>query len=276
MVALLRRANFSGVTHDTCALHQGSAPLLISFPHVGTLIPDDQRDRYTPRALESEDTDWFLDRLYAFARPLGASLLVPRYSRYLIDLNRSSDNAPMYPGQNNTELVPTRHFSGDAIYRLGREPDATEIDRRITHYWQPYHDTLAAELTRITVVHGHVVLFDAHSICSELPWLFEGRLPNMSVGTAGGASCAPTLSDAVMRVFAAQDTITHVLNGRFKGGHITRHYGSPATGVHAVQLEMAWRSYMDEQPPYRWDDTRSARVTPLLRQVIETLIGWTP
>jgi N-formylglutamate deformylase len=276
MVALLHGDNFSGVIHDTFAVHQGSVPLLISFPHIGRLIPDDQRHRYTPRALDSEDTDWFLDRLYSFARPLGASLIAPWYSRYLIDLNRSSDNAPMYPGQNNTELVPTRHFSGDAIYRPGHEPDAAEIARRITHYWQPYHDALAAELARIRATHGQAVLFDAHSICSELPWLFEGRLPNMSVGTASGASCAPALCDAVMHVFEEQETYTHVLNGRFKGGYITRHYGDPANGVHAVQLEMAWRSYMDEQPPFRWDDTRAAQVTPLLWRVIETLVGWRP
>jgi N-formylglutamate deformylase len=261
---------------DTFTLRRGHAPLLISVPHVGTVIPDDQQPRYTHRALQVEDTDWFLDRLYAFAGELGATMIIPRYSRYLIDLNRSSDNAPMYPGQNNTELCPTRHFSGDAIYHEGAAPDAAEIDRRIAGYWQPYHDALHSELARIRVIHGHAVLFDAHSIKSELPWLFDGQLPHMSIGTANGASCSQSLSDAVMHAFAAQTDFTHVRNGRFKGGHITRHYGNPDAGIHAIQLEMCLRCYMLETPPFRWHDARAAAVTPLLRACVDTLVRWTP
>jgi N-formylglutamate deformylase len=264
------------VSSETYTLHRGESALLISFPHVGTIIPTDQQHRYTPRALEAEDTDWFLDRLYAFAAGLGATLIVPRLSRYLIDLNRSSDNAPMYPGQNNTELCPTRHFSGDVLYRENLVPDATEVARRVRHYWQPYHDALRDELALLRSRHGHAVLFDAHSIKSELPWLFDGQLPHMSIGTANGASCAVTLSDDVMRALASQSEFSHVLNGRFKGGHITRHFGKPAEGIHAVQLEMCWRAYMHESSPFSWDDTRAAGVTPLLRTFVETLIAWKP
>jgi N-formylglutamate deformylase len=264
------------VSAESYALCRGSSPLLISFPHVGTAIPSDQQHRYTPRALESEDTDWFLDWLYRFGGECGATLIVPHFSRYLIDLNRSSDNAPMYPGQNNTELCPTRHFSGDALYRDACEPESAEIQRRVTQYWQPYHDTLRDELARIKAAHGHAVLFDAHSIKSELPWLFDGLLPHMSIGTVNGASCAPTLSDAVMRVFAAQSQYSHVLNGRFKGGHITRHFGRPDQGIHAIQLEMCWRSYMHETSPYQWDESLAAGVTPLLRGFVDTLIHWSP
>ncbi len=261
---------------EVFATQIGPSPLLISFPHVGTVIPVDQRSRYTERALAAEDTDWFLDRLYAFAADLGATLLVPRYSRYLIDLNRSSDNAPMYPGQNNTELCPTRHFSGDALYRDGSVPDDAEIARRISTYWAPYHDALCDELARIRTTHGHAVLLDAHSIRSDLPWLFDGQLPHMSIGTASGASCSPTLARSVMQVFESQSTYTHVLNGRFKGGHITRHYGAPDSGIHAVQLEMAWRSYMDETSPYGWNAERADSVEPLLRAFVDALLRWTP
>ena len=257
-------------------MQRGHSPLLISFPHVGTLIPVDQQYRYTARALDVEDTDWFLDRLYAFAAERGATLIVPTFSRYLVDLNRSSDNAPMYPGRNNTELCPTRHFSGEVLYGESLAPDGSEIARRVSHYWQPYHDALRDELARIREAHGHAVLFDAHSIKSELPWLFDGVLPHMSVGTANGDSCALALSDEVMRVFTSQTEFSHVLNGRFKGGHITRHFGKPGDGIHAIQLEMCWRAYMAETPPYRWDDTRAAQVTPLLRAFVETLLTWTP
>ena len=240
------------------------------------MIPADQQHRYTDRALDVEDTDWFLDRLYGFAAERGATLIVPRFSRYLIDLNRSSDNAPMYPGQNNTELCPTRHFSGDVLYRDGCAPDDAEIARRIDVYWRPYHDTVRDELAQIRQAHGHAVLFDAHSIKSELPWLFDGQLPDMSIGTVNGASCAPSLRAAVMSVFASQSDFTHVLDARFKGGHITRHFGTPRARVHAIQLEMCWRAYMSEAPPYRWDDARAARVTPVLERFVDTLLRWTP
>lgn len=259
----------------TFSLNRGRTPLLISFPHVGTQIPADQHARYTARALQVEDTDWFLDRLYAFAADLGAGLLVPTQSRYLIDLNRPSENAPMYPGVNNTELCPTRHFTGEPLYREGQVPDEAEVQRRVAVYWQPYHDALRDELARLKAQHGHAVLFDAHSIKSELPWLFEGTLPHMNLGTANGAACAASLCDRLSAVFAAQDRYSHVVNGRFKGGHITRHFGRPQDGIHAVQLEMCWRAYMDESPA-RWNDERAAEVTPLLTQLVTTMRDWRP
>jgi N-formylglutamate deformylase len=262
--------------NDVYTLHRGSTALLISFPHVGTAIPPDQQHRYTPRALQVEDTDWFLDRLYGFAAELGATLVVPRHSRYLIDLNRSSDNRPMYPGQNNTELCPTRHFTGEPLYREGQAPDEGEVQRRVQRYWQPYHDALRDELAELKAAHGHAVLFDAHSIKSELPWLFEGTLPHLNVGTVQGRSCAATLRAAVAAVFESQTGFSHVVDGRFKGGHITRHFGQPAQGVHTVQLEMCWRAYMDETPPYRWHEARAAQVTPLLRQLVQALLAWRP
>ena len=255
-------------------LHEGHTPLLISFPHVGTQIPADQQARYTARALEVEDTDWFLDRLYAFAGELGATLVVPTHSRYFIDLNRPSENTPMYAGQNNTELCPTRHFTGEAIYRDGQAPDAAEIQRRVATHWQPYHDALQAQLLRLRSAHGHAVLFDAHSIKSELPWLFDGTLPHMNLGTVGGGSCATTLRDVLAAVLAAQVDFSHVIDGRFKGGHITRHFGRPQDGIHAVQLEMCWRAYMDESRPCRWHTESAARVTPLLRALVQEMVNW--
>jgi N-formylglutamate deformylase len=257
-------------------LRQGSTPLLISMPHVGTVIPDDQRERYQPRALQVEDTDWFLDRLYAFAADLGASLLVPHESRYLIDLNRPSDNAPMYAGANNTELCPTRHFTGEPLYREGRAPDALEVQRRTEAYWQPYHDALTGELARLKAARGHAVLFDAHSIKSELPWLFEGTLPHLNLGTVDGRSCAAALRQALIGVLAREERFTHVVDGRFKGGHITRCYGDPGRGVHAVQLEMCWRAYMRETPAAAWDDARAAEIRPVLARLVQTLIDWRP
>jgi N-formylglutamate deformylase len=253
----------------------GRTPLLISLPHVGTEIPADQHPRYTDRALCVEDTDWFLDRLYAFAADLGAGLLVSRYSRYLIDLNRPSENTPMYAGQNNTELCPTRHFTGEPLYRPGQEPDAAEVSRRVAVFWQPYRSAIEAELTRLRAEHGHALLFEGHSICSELPWLFEGRLPELNLGTVQGQSCAPSLRNGLAAVLATEPGRSHVVDGRFKGGHITRSFGRPAQCWHAVQLEMCWRSYMDETPP-RWNPARAAAITPLLRRLLQAMIAWRP
>jgi N-formylglutamate deformylase len=263
--------------NPVCTLHHGSTPLVISIPHCGTAFPPEVAACMSERALEAEDTDWHLDRLYAFAASMGASLLVPRYSRYVIDLNRPPTDTPMYAGQNNTELCPTRHFTGEPIHREGGAPDAAEVQRRIAAYWRPYHDALRAELDRVKALHGHAVLFDAHSIKSELPWLFEGTLPHLNVGTVGGSSCDTSLRDAVAALLAAQHHFSFVIDGRFKGGHITRHYGDPAGGVHAVQLEMCWRAYMaDEAEPRRWDPSQASAITPLLRALLETLRDWRP
>jgi N-formylglutamate deformylase len=260
-----------------CRLTQGNTPLLISMPHTGTDIPPDQQARYQPRALQSEDTDWHLQRMYRpLAEAIGASLLVPHFSRYVIDLNRPPDDTPMYPGAANTELCPTHFFSGEALYLPGQEPDAREKLRRRTLYWQPYHDTLAAELQRLKSVHGHVVLFDAHSIRSELPWLFQGRLPDLNLGTADEHSCDPRITTALTKLMAAQDVYSHVVNGRFKGGYITRHYGRPETQCHAVQLEMCQCNYMNEQAPFEYDEVKARSLQPLLRAMLETLVNWTP
>jgi N-formylglutamate deformylase len=258
------------------ALHRGNSPLFVSLPHVGTELPDDQRWRYVERAFGVEDTDWHLDRLYDFVRELGASLIVPRYNRYLIDLNRPSENTPMYPGLNNTELCPTRFFTGDPLYRDDSAPDATEIARRVERYWRPYHDALRTELDRLRERHGHVILFDGHSIKSELPWLFDGRLPDLNLGTVNGASCASSLRSTLAAVLAGQNRFTQVVDGRFKGGHTTRHYGDPDRAVHAIQLEMCWRCYLQESAPEIWEPERAEAVRPVLRELIETMLAWRP
>jgi len=182
----------------------------------------------------------------------------------------------MYPGVNNTGLVPMRFFSGDPLYREGQAPDAAETAARVEAYWRPYHGAVAAELGRLRALHGHAVLFDAHSIKSELPWLFEGSLPHLNLGTASGSSCAASLAAALRRVLDGQTRYTHVVDGRFKGGHITRRYGQPAEGVHALQLEMCWRCYIDEASPQTWDAARVAEVTPVLRELVRTMIDWRP
>lgn len=255
----------------TFDLRRGQAPLLVSIPHMGTEIPADLRGGYVERALAVEDTDWHLATLYAFAAELGASVLQPRYSRYVIDLNRPPDDTPMYPGASNTELCPTRFFSGDALH-AGNGPDRQEQERRRATYWQPYHDALAGELERLRAEHGFVLLWDAHSIRSEIPWLFEGVLPDLNIGTAGGTSADAAIAEAVVGAAGRHPRYSHVLNGRFKGGYITRRYGAPARGVHAVQLEMVQKVYMREEPPFDYQPALASTVQPVLRDMVQSAL----
>ena len=253
---------------DTFTLHRGTAPLLVSLPHDGSAIPDALKARMTPTARTAPDTDWHVSRLYDFARELGASILVPAYSRYVIDLNRGEDDTSLYPGQNTTGLVPLVRFTGEPIYLAGAEPDSAEVASRVECYWRPYHRALRGELDRLRAAHGRVVLWEGHSIRgSDLPFLFEGRLPDLNLGTATGASCSPALQARLEAELAGQTAYDWVANGRFKGGHITRHYGAPGEGIDAVQLETSQRTYMDEDS-FAYDESRASRLQPLLHRLL--------
>jgi len=256
---------------ETFTLHRGSAPLLVSLPHDGTRVPDDIAPRLTASAQGVPDTDWHVSRLYDFARGLGASILVPVHSRYVVDLNRGEDDTSLYPGQNTTGLCPVRQFDGSPVYLEGAEPTPGEIRDRIERYWRPYHQALREELDRLRALHGRVVLWEGHSIRGELPWLFPGRLPDLNLGTAGGSSCSPELARRLGRVLAGQGDYDWVANGRFKGGHITRHYGRPEQGVEAVQLEIAQRCYMDEATS-GWDAGKAAALQPVLQALLEATL----
>ena len=256
---------------DVFTLHRGNAPLLLSLPHDGSLIPPALAQRMVPAARRAPDTDWHVSRLYAFARELGASILVPRHSRYVVDLNRPEDDVSLYPGQNTTGLCPIVQFSGEPVYLEGQGPDAAEVAARVDTYWRPYHQSLQSELARIRAQHGRAVLWEGHSIRGEVPFLFEGRLPDLNLGTAAGASCSPVLQSRLEAVLAAQDEYDWVANGRFKGGHITRHYGDPGNGIDAVQLEISQRNYMDETS-FDWDEGKAARLQRVLRALLEAAL----
>jgi N-formylglutamate deformylase len=257
-------------------LHRGDSPLVIDMPHSGIHVPDALRSRLTAIAQTVPDTDWHVDRLYAFAKAEGATLLCATHSRYVIDLNRDPSGAALYAGADNTELCPTRTFADEPIYLDGDAPDAAEIEDRRGKYFAPYHAALAAELERVRVRHSFAVLLDGHSIRSEVPRFFSGRLPDLNLGTANGASCLPALQAMVERLLGYAEAFTHVVNGRFKGGWITRHYGQPQRDVYALQLEMAQICYMDEASPYAWDPVRAIRLSGVLQQLVRALNAFRP
>ena len=257
---------------DTYELHRGTAPLLISVPHDGTRVPDDIAARLTEPARRVPDTDWHVARLYAFAREMGASMIVPKYSRYVVDLNRSEDDVSLYPGQNTTGLCPIVQFTGAPVYLEGQEPTPDDIASRVETYWRPYHRALREELDRMKAVHGRLVLWEGHSIKGEVPFLFEGRLPDLNLGTANGTSCSPALQSSLETLLAEQGDYGFVVNGRFRGGYITRSYGDPANGVEAVQLEISQRIYMDEDS-FAYDEAKAAGAQAMIRNLLEACLA---
>lgn len=258
------------IDHPVYQLRRGTAPLLVSMPHLGTVLPEALRAGYSAEAQILADTDWHMDRLYDFAADLGATVLGARVSRYVIDLNRPPGGESLYPGQTTTGLFPGETFRGVALYRPGAEPDEAQRRDRIATYWQPYHQVLQAELDRLRALHGQVLLWEAHSIASVLPRLFEGKLADLNFGTNDGLACAPALLEAALAPLSrlAPADMTHVINGRFKGGYITRRYGQPDSGVHAIQLEMCQSVYMNETAPFAYRPDLAQRVQPLLRAML--------
>lgn len=252
----------------------GTAPVLVSMPHDGTAVPAEIAARFTAAALPLPDTDWHVERLYDFLGELGISIIVATQSRYVVDLNRPPDDKPLYPGASNTGLCPTSTFDDAPIYQDGAAPDAAEVAARREAYWRPYHERLRTEVAALKARHGRAVLWDAHSIRSRVPRFFDGRLPDLNFGTGGGASAAPALLGALEAVAGQARAYTWISNGRFKGGYITRAYGAPADGVHAVQLELSQITYMDEDPPYGFRDDRAAGVRPVLRRLLEAALDW--
>ncbi|HET7063148.1 MAG TPA: N-formylglutamate deformylase [Rudaea sp.] len=256
---------------ETYTLHAGTAPLFVSLPHDGISLPDDIAGRMTAEARRVPDTDWHVARLYAFARELGASIIVPKYSRYIVDLNRPPDDSSLYPGQNTTGLCPHVQFSGAPVYLPGQEPSQDEIGARVDRYWRPYHEALRAETARIKAQYDRVVLWEGHSIRSVVPFLFDGRLPDINLGTSSGASCSPELQQRLTSVLDNQSDYSFIVNGRFKGGYITRHYGRPSEGVEAVQLELAQCNYMDEDS-FTYIEARAENLQRVIRGLLDACL----
>ncbi|HEY3300627.1 MAG TPA: N-formylglutamate deformylase [Methylophilaceae bacterium] len=256
---------------------EGNSPLLISIPHVGTALPKEIACRLTTEAQRLPDVDWHLDLLYDMAQDYNISILEAEYARYVIDLNRSPENTSLYPGQDVTGLCPIDTFAKEAIYLDGAQPDEREIQQRIDQYWRPYHQKLTTELERIHAIHGIAVLWDAHSIASQVPRFFTGQLPDLNFGTADTTSCDASLQQALaltMQESSYAKNYSYVFNGRFKGGYITRHYGMPSKNIHAVQLEMSQHIYMEESAPYKYDSELANNVKPLLSALLQTCLDW--
>lgn len=256
---------------------RGDAPVVVGLPHTGTDLPPELQDRFASPWLARKDADWWIDRLYGFVRDLGVTTVRTRLSRSVIDCNRDPSGRSLYPGQTTTGLCPTETFDGEPLYS-GGGPDDAEIARRRVACFDPYHAALAGEIDRLRARHERVVLYDAHSIRSRIPRLFEGELPQFNIGTDGGRTCDEALAAAVTKV-CAESGFSHVRDGRFRGGWTTRHYGRPETGVHAIQMELAMRGYMDEPDspdPDNWPTPLHAdpAILPVLRQVIDACLAF--
>jgi len=255
------------------SFHQGRLPLLISMPHAGLTLTPAVEAGLVDEARSLPDTDWHIPQLYDFARELGASVVAAEYSRFVIDLNRPDDDKPLYVGA-TTGLYPATLFDGELLFKEGQVPSADERATYLEKIWRPYHGTLRQELDRLRAEFGYALLWDAHSIRSLIPHLFEGKLPDFNLGTFNGASCDPELAERLKAVCADAPAYSHVLNGRFKGGHITRYYGDPANHVHAVQLELAQSTYMEEVEPFVYREDLARPTQEVLRRLLVSVLEW--
>lgn len=253
--------------------HQGTLPLLISMPHAGVRLTPAVEAGLIEPARSLPDTDWHIPRLYDFAVSMGASIVSAEYSRFVIDLNRPDDDQPLYVGA-TTGLYPATLFDGTPLFKDGLAPSARERAGYLERIWRPYHDTLRQELARLREQFGYALLWDAHSIRSHVPHLFDGTLPDFNLGTFNGASCDPQLAEQLQAVCACAEGYSHVLNGRFKGGHITRHYGDPARHIHAVQLELAQTTYMEEVEPFHYREDLAQPTQQVLERLLNAAVAW--
>lgn len=249
---------------------EGTGPVVLAMPHGGTSIPVEIERRLNARGRELTDTDWHIARLYDGLLPR-ATTVRATFHRYVIDANRDPEDVSLYPGRNTTSLCPVTDFDGRAIWRDGAAPGSDEIAARRWDFHAPYHRALGEQIERVRAAHGVAVLYDCHSIRSRIPFLFEGTLPVFNIGTAGGQSCAAEIEQEAVQNCAAADAYDHILNGRFKGGWTTRRYGRPARGVHAIQMELAQRAYMDEAAPWTYREERAAAVRPYLQTLLQRL-----
>ncbi|MCZ8186895.1 MAG: N-formylglutamate deformylase [Beijerinckiaceae bacterium] len=265
---------------DWLEITEGPAPLILSLPHTGTEIPPDIEAELLSPWLSRKDADWWIEQLYAFAGDLGATMIRTRISRTVIDVNRDPSGQSLYPGMATTELCPSTTFDGEPLYP-DAAPDADTVARRRATYFDPYHAALAGQIARLRALHPAIVLYDCHSIRSEIPRLFEGTLPHLNLGTNSGKACAQAL-EARLAAIGMASPFSFVANGRFKGGFITRHHGDPAAGIHAVQMELACRAYLDEPPgpvseanwPTPFDDAYAAPIRATLRALLETCLDF--
>ena len=261
----------------TYTFEQGQIPLLVSMPHSGIHIPADIQEQLTPVSQLLSDTDWHLPLLYNMLQELGASHIQAKCSRYVIDLNRSSDDVNLYPGQDTTGLCPIDTFDKQPLYLNSNHPTKTDVQRRVSLYWEPYHQKIQEELKRMRNQYGIAILWDAHSIASQVPRFFDGKLTDLNFGTADQKSCSLSLQSAIENSLKnTSDAVqfSHIFNGRFKGGYITRQYGKPEENIHAIQLEMSQCLYMDESIPYGYREDLAKQIQPVLKTLLQTCIDW--
>ncbi|MEM6376248.1 MAG: N-formylglutamate deformylase [Pseudomonadota bacterium] len=261
---------------DFIEVVRGESPLVLGLPHSGTELPDAIRDQLNDQGRTLTDTDWHIDRLYDGL--LGDVTTVrTRMHRYAIDVNRDPTGQSLYPGQASTDLCPVTDFDGQDIYPIGAQPDAAMIAQRRDAYHRPYHAAMELELTRLRAIHGFAILYDCHSIRSFIPRLFDNTLPDFNIGTDSGITCDRSIEQAVLAICDRAQGLTSVLNGRFRGGWTTRHYGRPREGTHAIQMELSQATYLSEEaPPWRYDSTRAERLRETLKEILETLREWRP
>jgi formiminoglutamase len=249
---------------------KGTSPIILAFPHGGIDMPSMVHDNLNDNGRHLSDTDWHIRRLYDGLLD-NATYVEAKFHRYIIDANRDPDDVSLYPGQNTTGLCPLSDFDGKAIWKSGYTLDVHETSARRVAFHGIYHTALQDEIDRIKSIYGGAVLYDCHSIRCEIPFLFDGKLPDFNIGTNNSNSCAAEFEQSVLDDCKAATAYKHVVNGRFKGGWTTRHYGKPENNIHAIQMELNLGAYADETAPWAYDDKKAIRLRPILKTILTNL-----
>ena len=252
-----------------------AVPIIVSVPHSGTDFPPElEHDFLTEMRIRADDTDWFVHQLYNFVPDMGISLIHSRYCRWVIDLNRDPESKPLYDdGRIITGLTPHSDFHGNEIYvSQDHYPNEEEINRRLALYYWPYYQKLEELLTERKAEFGQVLLWDAHSIRQFVPGIRKAHFPDLILGSNDRQSAKQGLIDIAMHNLDGFGfDLKH--NDPFKGGHITRYFGNPGENVHALQLEMVKKLYMDDNERI-YDEQSAKKIKEMLKQVFEGLLGY--
>jgi len=248
-------------------------PIIVSVPHCGTLFPDEIKEEYHSHLIQSpDDTDWFVHQLYDFVSDMGITMIHADYSRWVIDLNRDPKSKPLYnDGRIITGLCPTTDFLGNPLYKDARKEVAPEeVERRLKLYYYPYHDKIASLLEERKKKFGKVLLWDCHSIREYVKTIQGDKFPDLILGDVDETSADKNIIDTTLSTLKNSSyTVNH--NHPFKGGQITRYFGKPSAGIHALQLEMTKVNYLDNSET-KYDPARANKMRELLKRVFEKLI----
>jgi N-formylglutamate deformylase len=251
-------------------------PVLVEVPHAGLWLDAEAAGWTTaPARCIARDADLYVDELFANSADAGATLLCARLSRYVVDLNRASDDFDRGAVVGGPHLGRPRgviwRLTSDGLPVLRDPISVSEYERRVRLFHAPYHGALQSLLDRKRDRFGFAVMLCAHSMPTPRPrGGINVHTADLVPGTQGRTAADGRYIDLIDRVGVEHGwCVEHDVP--YRGGYSTRHYGRPDENVHVVQLEIARRLYMDETTLGRHPEG-FAQVMEFAKDVVEQLV----